>query len=103
MRAGTDVHAQLHREAVGQLAKQARDGRCFVATALWGSTDPRTRALRAWRDDWLLKRCWGAAAVRLYYWLSPSFVDILARLPGMRAFLDVMLSFVARGLTSRRE
>ena len=97
MRTGTDVHAELHREALGQLAAQASDGRCFVATALWGSSDPRTLALRAWRDSWLLKKRWGLAAVRLYYRLSPSIARTVARRPCLRVLLDFTLSaFVNR-------
>jgi hypothetical protein len=97
MRAGSDVHAKLHREALVQLAAQASDGRCFVATALWGSSDPRTLALRACRDSWLLKKRWGLAAVRLYYRLSPSIARTVARRPCLRVLLDFTLSaFVNR-------
>ena len=100
MRAGTDMHAELHREALSQLSAQAGDGRCFVATALWGSTDPRTQALRAWRDGWLLKRRWGSAAVGLYYRLSPSMVGIMARAPTLQVLLDITLSAFVRRLIS---
>ena len=103
MRAGTDVHAELHREALGQLAAQANDGRCFVATALWGSADPRTLALRAWRDSWLLKKRWGLAAVRLYYRLSPPIARTVVRRPCLRVLLDFLLSAFANRVDLWRE
>jgi hypothetical protein len=101
MRAGTAVHAELHRAALNELAARAGDDRCFVATALWGSADPRTQALRTWRDCWLLKRRWGAAATWLYYRLSPSLVNIVARAPRLRALLNVTLSAFAKRVASR--
>jgi hypothetical protein len=103
MRAGTEVHAELHREALDRLAAQAGDRRCFVATALWGAADPRTEALRAWRDRWLLKRRWGAAAVELYCRMSPSLAGVVTSAPKLQAVLDVVLSAVARRLASWRE
>jgi hypothetical protein len=97
MRAGTAGHAELHRQAMGKLAVGGHDARCFVATALWGEADPRTQALREWRNTWLLKRLWGSAATRLYYRVSPLLVVAAARAPWLKAFLDVVLSaFVGR-------
>lgn len=103
MVAGTAVHAALHRDALRELPAQAGDGRCFVATALWGQTDPRTQALREWRDCWLLKRSWGPAATRLYYWLSPRLVDVMARTPRLRAAVDRALSAAAHRVAALRE
>jgi len=103
MDAGTAAHARLHRDAMCELPTEAGDGRCFVATALWGPTDPRTRALRAWRDRWLLKRSWGPAAMRLYYRLSPWLVGIMAKVPRLRAAIDDVLSAVVRRIIASRE
>jgi hypothetical protein len=103
MRAGTAVHAELHREALRELPMHAGDARCFVATALWGADDPRTQALREWRDLWLLKRRWGLAATRLYYRLSPRFIVVMARAPWLRAIVDGALSVVANRVASRQE
>jgi hypothetical protein len=93
MRAGEVVHAELHRDALRQWIT---DGRCCVATALWGATDPRTEALRACRDKWLLRRWWGRGMVRLYYLASPRLVRLVSRAPRCRALLDACLSHVAR-------
>lgn len=103
MRAGTAAHAELHREALHGLPAHAGDSRCFVATALWGTVDPRTQALREWRDRWLLRRRWGPAAMRLYYWLSPRFVGVMARAPWLRAVVDGALSVVANRVATGHE
>lgn len=103
MRAGTMVHAELHREALRELPTQASDARCFVATALWGAADPRTQALREWRDRWLLKRRWGSAATRLYYRLSPRLVRLMVSAPRLRAVIDGVLSVVAAHVATKRE
>jgi hypothetical protein len=103
MRAGTAVHAELHRQAMGEFAVGGRDARCFVATALWGEVDPRTQALREWRDTWLLKRSWGSVATRVYYGVSPLLVVAAARAPWLKAFLDAVLSAVAGRVAKRRE
>lgn len=95
MRAGESAHAALHREAQRY---QAGDGRCFVATALWGATDARTRALRAWRDRWLLKRWWGRAAVVCYYAASPWLVRLMGGTPRLRSAIDAVLSALVRRL-----
>ena len=103
MRAGGAAHEELHREALGELGAAGGDARCFVATALWGAADPRTRELREWRDRWLLKRQWGRAASRLYYRLSPLLVAVIRRAPVLWALADFVLSAAVRRLSSRRE
>lgn len=103
MRSGTAAHADLHRDALRELTARGGDARCFIATALWRSADPRTQALRDWRDRWLLKRHWGPLATRLYYRLSSRLVSVMFRAPRLRAVIDIMLSFVARRIQRRRE
>ena len=96
MAAGGATHAALHCAGLREISRTTGDGRCFVATALWGPTDTRTLALRVWRDRWLLPRWWGPAAVRLYYALSPWFVRLLTKLPWLRAAFEPLLSAIAR-------
>jgi hypothetical protein len=103
MLAGEAAHAALHREALRDLPSRAGDGRCFVASALWGPTDPRTQALRAWRNRWLLKRWWGPSMVGLYYAISPWLVGLMRRTPRLRASVEAGLSAVVRRLDARRE
>lgn len=48
------------------------DGSCFIATAVYGSSeDMHVRTLRAFRDRYLLPNAWGAAIVAAYYNYSP--------------------------------
>jgi len=101
MHAGTALHAELHWEALREPHMQAGDTRCFVATALWGTADPRTQTLRRWRDCWLLKRPWGPPATRLYYHLSPRLVSIMVRTPRLRAVVDAALSVFANGVATK--
>jgi hypothetical protein len=102
MRAGTEAHAELHRQAMGEMPAGGHEARCFVATALWGEVDPRTQALRVWRDTWLLMRPWGPAATRVYYRVSPLLVVVASRSPWLKAFLDVVLSAVVGRVAKRR-
>ena len=94
MRSGAAAHADLHRDALRTLSAQNGDSRGFIATALVGSADPCTRALREWRDRWLLKGHGGPLATRLYERLLPRLgsVMVCARRP-----------FVAGRIQSRRE
>jgi hypothetical protein len=101
MAAGEAVHRRLDREAQQQLQGRT-DRRCFVATALWGATDARTKILREWRDRWLLKRTWGPIAVELYYRHSPTVVECMRRSPRLRALVDAILTLAVRLLTFRR-
>lgn len=103
MRSGTAAHADLHREALRELRAPGSDARCFIATALWGSADPRTQALREWRDRWLLKRHWGPLATRLYYRLSPRFVSVMVCARRLHVLIDTLLSFLAGRIHSGRE
>lgn len=50
-------------------------GRCYVATAVYGSYDaPEVWVLRRWRDEVLLSRRHGRLFVRAYYAISPWLV-----------------------------
>lgn len=57
-----------------KLNKQAQDKRCFVASHLYGIDDPRTIALRNFRDKNLIGNRTGRLIIYLYYKLSPSLV-----------------------------
>lgn len=103
MQAGTAAHAELHREAQCGLSSRSPDARCFVATALWGTADPRTQALREWRDTWLLKRRCGSAAARLYYKVSPLLIVVINSTPGLKGLVDSVLTAIVRRMTEQRE
>lgn len=75
---------------------------CFVATTCFGNHDPRTEALRAWRDDFLISRKWGRKFIVWYY----SHGEGLARLIGQRQYLltptRLLLSTFTRVLMATR-
>jgi hypothetical protein len=67
-------------------------GKCFVATAAYGSYEaPEVRALRAFRDRYLLTSAAGRSFVSWYYRHSPAAADLLnahpAYKPAVRAVL----------------
>ena len=57
--------------------KSASKKGCYIATAVYGSYDcPQVWTLRRFRDSILLKTWYGRAFVRLYYAISPTFVNL---------------------------
>ena len=68
-------------------------GRCFIATAAYGSPMARdVRYLRAFRDQYLLTNKPGRWFVERYYRLSPPLADKLRAHDGWRAVVRVALS-----------
>lgn len=60
---------------------------CFIATAVYGSPYANeVMILKAFRDEWLLNYSFGKAFVKLYYWISPSIANRIAK----RKFLKEM-------------
>jgi PKD repeat protein len=60
-------------------------GRCFIATAAYGSyADPHVVVLRDFRDSVLLKNRAGRAFVSLYYKLSPPAAEFISERPALR-------------------
>jgi len=59
---------------------QSGDGRCFIATAAYGSyLDPHVKALRTFRDRSLMTSWAGRAFVGLYYRWSPPAAELIRR------------------------
>lgn len=56
-------------------APGAKQGGCYVATAVYGSYDcPQVWTLRRYRDNTLAKSWYGRAFIRTYYAISPTLV-----------------------------
>ena len=61
-------------------------GTCFVATAAYGDpTHPDVIFLRAFRDQWLVKRAWGRAFIALYWRVGPKMAGCVRRSPRLAA------------------
>jgi len=67
-------------------------GGCFIATAAYGSLlHPRVKALRQFRDRYLLPYSLGRAFVSAYYRASPPIADFIARHDSLRAGMRTLL------------
>src|SRR5690606_22374385 len=71
-------------------------GRCFIATAAFGSyLDPHVAHLRRFRDDYLMTHPAGAAFVALYYEVSPPIAEFISRHEALRTATRWALTPVA--------
>lgn len=52
---------------------------CFIATAIYGTDAYETNKLRRWRDQYLLKTCYGSVFVYFYYKISPQLVPMIKK------------------------
>ena len=84
-RQGDIAHDKLNQQA-------AQDKRCYVATYLYGVDDPRTNALRRFRDQVLMGYPGGAWLIRIYYVLSPVVIDLSRRSPGLHRLIDYLVT-----------
>ncbi len=74
---------------------------CFIATAAYGSPFAgKLDTFRSFRDTVLLKTAAGAAAVDLYYTVSPPIADQVAVHPALALLVRTVLTPVAWGLES---
>lgn len=82
-----------------------RDRRCFIASAVYGSNDPRTEALRRFRDEHLIPSTCGRIFVKLYYTLSPLIAALCEKSPLLRTIMKNILDGLRRqfGLTAAPE
>jgi hypothetical protein len=64
------------------------DGRCFIATAVYGAEDhPHVRILRGFRDTYLLGNPAGTAFVDIYYRYSPFLADVIEHNQSLRSLV----------------
>ncbi|WNL48419.1 CFI-box-CTERM domain-containing protein (plasmid) [Dyella sp. BiH032] len=102
-RGGDHEHARFHA-VVSQSHNsqpQGRDTRCFIASAVYGVSDPRTDELRAWRDSTLLPSTFGRVCVRTYHAISPFVASALDRWPLLKPPVSRVLDWVRQGLAGK--
>ena len=67
-------------------------GRCFIATAAYGSSmKSPVKLLHAFRDRFLLSNTWGTNFVQIYYTYSPTISEFIAKHNSLRAIVRVIL------------
>jgi len=91
---GIAIHETLHRDAIARgrpVGASLGDGRCFIATAVYGHEAPETALLRAYRDQVLLGSRMGRLVVRCYYVFSPPVARWLAANPRARVLVRRLL------------
>jgi ribosomal protein L7/L12 len=107
-----------YREATGAGLKDARDaidalarrhgikvksGPCFVATAVFEDENvPAVAALRAWRDQRLVRSTAGRCILRVYGLIGPGLAALVSRWPGCRRVLRPLIAGFARRVMIRR-
>ena len=65
---------------------------CFIATAAFGSIDMfAVRALRDFRDQYLIPHEWGKSIVHMYYFLSPTIADLVEQSFVLRIMIILLL------------
>jgi len=102
-RGGLEEHERFHQQVtkehnrtVDAVRGAETDKRCFIATAVYGGTDPRTQQLRSYRDSSLNATWWGRALVQMYYAVSPHIVPILLWSPMLRRSVAAALDHLRR-------
>lgn len=75
---GTDLGKEINDNLVTKGYTQQSTSSCYVATAVYGSSDhPSVMVLRDFRDLQLLKAWWGRALVHAYYLVGPIIASVV--------------------------
>ncbi len=78
LKAFKDAYEKIRIEAKG----------CYVSTLCYGSSDPKTIALRVYRDEVLTSSFLGRAFINLYQFISPKLVKLLVSFPRVNKFFE---------------
>jgi len=72
--------------------EEEKKGRCFIATAAYGSPlHPHLDILRDFRDTYLMPSRFGHKLVELYYKYSPLFADLIAKQKALKFAVRISL------------
>lgn len=88
----TYTFASAKDTSIGVAAGGGGGGKCFVATAAYGSQmEPHVKILREFRDSLQLNNSIGKSFVRIYYTYSPPIADFIAKHNNLRAITRLSL------------
>lgn len=95
-RAKGNLEHEQFNQRIKHAAQVNRDHRCFIASQVYGSNDPRTEQLRRWRDEVLMQTTFGRWIVRIYYALSPELVRVCQKVEWINTLSRVLVDCFRR-------
>lgn len=103
VKCGKYVCTQCSRMKEDKVYCEKCAGRCFIATAAYGTAmATELNALREFRDRNLNPNILGRNLVRFYYRISPSLASVIASNENMRALVRFNLNPIVYTLRSRQ-
>tara|TARA_R110001606_G_C15404703_1_gene654219 strand:+ start:12832 stop:13248 length:417 start_codon:yes stop_codon:yes gene_type:complete len=93
---GDEEHLRHHLEA--QRYGKNKDGRCFIASEVYGPVADETNVLRTFRDTVLLPKSWGRTFISVYYDISPAIAVVIRKNPLLRTPAKWVLDIVIRAV-----
>lgn len=92
-----------HSERIKWAIKEVEGKSCFIATAVYRSSEhPDVRYLRDFRDRVMLRSFFGREFVRCYYVVGPQLARLLERLPILRPLARSLLRSIIQRLQHRK-
>jgi len=93
---GDEEHLRHHLAAVKH--GTSKDGRCFIASEVYGPLAPETEILRNFRDTSLSRNIFGRVFIAIYYDVSPVIVSIIKNMHLLRAPMKLILDALVRSV-----
>ena len=79
-----------------------KQGRCFIATAVYGSASTyEVKVLRHFRDSVLIKNSWGELLMRFYYSVAPAMAPFIMRRKQLRRLVRFLIDSVVQMVASK--
>jgi tetratricopeptide (TPR) repeat protein len=87
-----DQKVYLEARKLKDEIESIKDDRCFIATAVYGSTESaEVNVLRDYRDRVLLKSTMGRVLISSYYFVSPYIAQVVSKSTLLKALTRVLL------------
>lgn len=93
---GDEEHLRHHLAAMKH--GSTKDGRCFIASEIYGPLAPETEILRNYRDTSLSRNIFGRFFITFYYDVSPVMVSIIKKMPLLRSPVKLILDTIVRNV-----